>query len=57
MFEKMTEKHCACSAQCGDAGWAKQIREIRTAVNTACQGNLSACHFGHACHGFVSAGL
>jgi len=25
-----------------------------TTVNDACQGNLSACHSGHACHRFVS---
>jgi len=27
------------------------------AVNAACQGNLSSCHFGHACHRFVSPAL
>ena len=42
---------CTCSAQCRDAGRAK---EIGTAVNAACQGNLSVCHFGHACHRFGS---
>ena len=25
-----------------------------TAVNAACQGNLSACHFGHTCHMLAS---
>ena len=25
-----------------------------TAVNSAYQGNLSACHFGHSCHRFAS---
>ena len=28
-----------------------------TTVNAACQGNLSSCHFGHACHKFVSPTL
>ena len=28
-----------------------------TAVNSACQGNHSACHFGHSCHRFVSPAL
>jgi len=40
-----------------DAGQAKEIKKIATAVNVACQGNLPACHFGHVCHGFVSPGL
>jgi hypothetical protein len=26
-------------------------------VNAACQGKLSACHFGHACHRFIKSGL
>jgi hypothetical protein len=29
---------------------AKEIKKIGTAVKGACQGNLSACHFGDACH-------
>ena len=28
-----------------------------TSVNAACQGNRSMCHFGHACHRFVSSAL
>jgi len=40
-----------------DAGQAKEIKSIATVVNIACQGNLSACHFGHVCHGLVSPGL
>jgi len=27
--------------------------KIETAVNTACEGNISACHFGQACHRLV----
>jgi hypothetical protein len=41
------------SSQCRDASRANEIKNGR-AVNTACQGNLSAHHFGHACHRFVS---
>ena len=33
-----------------EAGRAKERKKIGTAVNAACQGNLSACHFGYACH-------
>ena len=30
------------------------VPKHRTAVNQACQVNISACHFGHACHRFFS---
>ena len=38
------------------AGWAKEIKKkkIGREVKGACQGNLSACKFGDACHRFVS---
>jgi len=38
--------------------WSGEINiQIRTAVNAACQRNLSECHFWHACHTFASPGL
>ena len=41
-----------------EAGRTKDIKKTaRTAVNITCQGNFSACHFGHACHRFLSTGL
>jgi hypothetical protein len=43
-----------CSLQYRDAGRAKEIKKIGTAVNAACQGNLSACHFGHARRKYAS---
>ena len=37
------------------ADWVKKKnKKIGTAVNAACQGNRSVCHFGHACHRFTS---
>jgi hypothetical protein len=45
------------SLQYRDAGRAKEIKRNGTAVNAACQGNLSACHFGHSCQRFVNPGL
>jgi len=36
---------------------AQKKEKIRTAVNAACQGNLSASHFGYASHSFVSPAL
>ena len=36
--------------------WVGQ-NKTGTAVNAACQGNLSACHFGHACHRFIRKGI
>jgi len=30
--------------------------KIEWDVKAVCQGNLSACHFGHACHRFLSLG-
>jgi hypothetical protein len=41
------------SSQYREAGWVKEIKNW-TAVNSTCQGKLSACHFGHACHRFIS---
>ena len=35
-----------------DAGRAEVMRKIGTAEIAACQGNPSACHFGHALHRF-----
>jgi hypothetical protein len=34
-----------------------KIKNIGTAVNTICQGNLSACYFGHVYHRFISPAL
>ena len=42
------------SSQRRDAG---RTKVIGAAVNAACQGNLSACHFGHACHRFGGPGI
>ena len=39
-----------CSSQFRDAGREREIKKIETAVDVACQRNLSAYHFGHACH-------
>ena len=32
-------------------------KKERTAVNAASEGELAACHFGHACHMFFSPGV
>jgi hypothetical protein len=37
------------------AGW-KKLKKNGTVVNVACPGNLSAHHFGHSCHRFLSPG-
>ena len=37
-------------SQYSDSGWAKEINKFGTAVSSACQGKLSACHFGHGYH-------
>jgi hypothetical protein len=42
-----------CSSQFRDAG---RTKEIGATVNAACQGNLSAYHFGHAWHRFYTDG-
>jgi hypothetical protein len=34
-----------------------QKKKIWIAVNTACQGNISPCHFGYARYNFVSPAL
>jgi hypothetical protein len=44
------------SWQYRDTAWAKEIKNWE-AVNASCQGKLSVCHFGYACHRFVSPGL
>jgi hypothetical protein len=38
-------------------GKQKANKQTGTAVNAACQGNLSAFHCGHTCHWFVSSVL
>jgi len=45
------------SSQYTAAGRMNERNRIRTAVKGMCQGNLSAYHFGHVCHGFDSRGL
>ena len=35
----------------------KKFKKFETAVNTVCQGNPSACHFGNSCRRFGSPGL
>ena len=45
------------SSQYRDAGLAKEIKIIGTALYAVCQGNLAMCHFVHACHRFVSPGI
>jgi hypothetical protein len=45
------------SSQYRDAGLAKEIKIIGTALYAVCQGNLSMCHSGHAHHRFVSPGV
>ena len=45
------------SSQYRDAGEAKEMKIIGTALYAACRGNLSMCHFGHTCHRFVSRGI
>ena len=42
-----------------DAGRAKKLKKkkIGTAVNEVSQGNLTACHVGHACHSFSRSAL
>jgi len=46
-----------CSSQYTDSGQAKEIKRSARAVNAACQGNVSACHFGHSCQSCVSPSL
>jgi len=39
-------------------GQAKEIKKkCTTTLNAACQGILSKCNFGYACHRFASPGL
>jgi hypothetical protein len=48
------------SSQYSDAGRAKEIaKKKKTGIemNTACQGNLSACHFRNSSRRFVNPGL
>jgi len=45
------------SSQYRDAGLAKEIKIIGTALYAVCQGNLAMCHFGIACHRLVSPGI
>jgi len=41
-------------SQYGETGGAQEIKKTGTAVNAACQGNLSTCRFRHACHRYGS---
>ena len=42
-----------------DAGLSEEVKKKkkRRALNSACQRNLLACHFGHTRHMFISPGL
>jgi len=44
--------HVFFTVQIGRSG--KRNKKIGTTVNAACQGNLSACHFGHVLHKYAS---
>jgi len=41
----------------GGAGRLKEINKFGMAVNSACYGNLFACHFRDACHRFASPAI